>query len=98
TTVITKRGAFVRSRTGKTVTALAALAIAAVIAASVVTGIWSRPQPSSDARSAPVRFSVTPPPGGAFVGNVESTYLALSPDGSQLAFIAAGGEGLRRFC
>jgi serine/threonine protein kinase len=96
TTVITKRGAFVRSRSGKTVTALAPLAIATVIAASVVTGIWSRPQPSSDARPAPVRFSVPPPPGGAFVGNVESTYLALSPDGSQLAFIAAEGAGVRR--
>jgi Tol biopolymer transport system component len=41
-----------------------------------------------------IRFSVSPPAGTAFVGDVERTYLSLSPDGSQLAFVA-GDRGNR---
>ena len=35
-----------------------------------------------------VRFSVFPPQGGQFLHNVGTTFLALSSDGSQLAFVA----------
>jgi len=94
--VITKRGVFASSGTGRAHAALSALSIAAVIAASVAAGFWLRQRPSSDAHSTPVRFSVPPPQGGEFVGDPGRAYLALSPDGSQLAFIAAEPAGDRR--
>ncbi len=41
-----------------------------------------------------VRFTIAPPEGGAFEGDtVENSILALSPDGSVLAFVASGREG-----
>jgi Tol biopolymer transport system component len=36
-----------------------------------------------------VRFRLAPPPGAQFANNVENLYLAVSPDGSTLAFIGA---------
>ncbi len=37
-----------------------------------------------------VRFAVPPPRGTAFLSTVETTELAVSPDGSQIAFVATG--------
>jgi eukaryotic-like serine/threonine-protein kinase len=63
----------------------AALAIAA---AALLRGGASKPSPPSV-----IRFTAPPPPNGAFaIGGVESTVLALSPDGSQLAYLARDRE------
>jgi serine/threonine protein kinase len=93
---VTKRGVLAPLRIGKTMTALGVLSIAAVVAVFVAIRLWLPRQPSSDLRPTPVRFSIPPPQGGAFEGDVERTYLAFSPDGSQLAFIAAEPAGARR--
>jgi Tol biopolymer transport system component len=45
---------------------------------------------------APIRFTVPPPPGGAFSFSVEGPFLAVAPDGSQIAYIAAEPEKDRR--
>ena len=69
-----------------TLASVAAIGVAAVMAIG-----WYRsvaPVPSVPA----VRFAVPPPAGGRFAGNVERTFLSLSPDGSQLAFVAGVGS------
>ena len=43
-----------------------------------------------------VRFSIPPPPGGEFEFSVEQTFLAVSPDGSQLVYAATDSEGVER--
>jgi serine/threonine protein kinase len=44
-----------------------------------------------------IRFSVQPPANGAFFGSsVEVTFLAVSPDGSQLAYVASEPQGGQR--
>ena len=43
-----------------------------------------------------VRFTVPPPENGSFSFDVESTSLAFSPDGSQLAYIASDPKGGQR--
>jgi Tol biopolymer transport system component len=43
-----------------------------------------------------VKFSVPPPAGGAFYESYENTGLAVSPDGSRLAFSASDASGVRR--
>ncbi len=43
-----------------------------------------------------IRFTVPPPANGAFAYSVESCFLAVSPDGSQLAYVASDSEGSRR--
>jgi serine/threonine protein kinase/Tol biopolymer transport system component len=75
----------------------AVAAIAAVVAiglAGIGSGVWSRPV--ADVRPMPVRFSVSPPPGNRFQGDVERTHLAFSPDGANLAFIAGVAGGVPR--
>jgi Tol biopolymer transport system component len=79
---------------GRAVAAIAVAGVAAIGFVSIGIAVWSRP--GSDARSAPVRFSVSPPPGNRFQGDVERTHFAFSPDGSQLAFIAGVSGGVRR--
>jgi serine/threonine protein kinase len=44
----------------------------------------------------PIRFTVAPPPNGAFSYSLEGAFLAVSPDGSQLAYIASEPESDRR--
>ena len=69
-----------------TAVAIAGMAIAAV------TGIgWYRSRATIPSVPA-VRFAVPPPAGSRFASDVERTYLSLSPDGSQLAFIARDGS------
>ena len=46
--------------------------------------------------STTVRFSLPPPPNGGFGYSMEQTFLAVSPDGSQLVYAATEPEGGRR--
>ncbi len=46
--------------------------------------------------STTVRFSLAPPPNGGFGFSVEQTFLAVSPDGSQLVYSATEPEGGQR--
>jgi len=44
----------------------------------------------------PIRFSVPPPTNGAFSFFVEDSFLAVSPDGSRLAYVASDPQGGQR--
>ena len=74
---------------------LAPWAVAA-IAVAIALGALLRPGNSSRAMPRTVRFSVPPPPGRTFLGTVDTVPLALSPDGSQLAFVARDPTGVTR--
>ena len=52
-----------------------------------------RPDPMA---STTVRFSLPPPAKGAFGFSMEQTFLAVSPDGLQVVFVASDPEGGRR--
>src|SRR4029453_10642363 len=69
-----------------------ALAAVAVGLGAVAVLRGSRPRASP----ATIRFTVPPPPGGAFAYWVEATFLAVSPDGRELAFVAFDSGGNRR--
>ena len=64
------------------------IGVVALVATAFALGVFLRPAPSLPAQTAPVRFSVLPPQGSMFLHTVATTFLALSPDGSQLAFVA----------
>ena len=81
----------------------ASIAVAVVgltVASAVVTWLATRTaQPAGSAPGAVVRFSIPPPPGnrfGSLLPDVETTYLALSRDSSQLAFIATDAKNVSR--
>jgi Tol biopolymer transport system component len=46
-------------------------------------------RPIASAPASPVRFLVSPPDGGGFILHPGQTFFAVSPDGSQLAFVAS---------
>jgi Tol biopolymer transport system component len=72
-------------------------ALVAVALAAFAAGVWlpSREAPESVTQPA-ARFSVPPPPNSTFfVSTVEAVTIALSPDGSQLGFVAESA-GVRR--
>ena len=69
-------------------------AVAVVLGFS--TGTLARKGAASSMPSATVRFSIPPPPGGGFDFSVEQTFLAVSPDGSQLVYSATDPEGGQR--
>jgi Tol biopolymer transport system component len=76
-------------------TALGLIALTAAATWLALGGRNAAAPPSGDA----VRFSIPPPPGnrfGGFLPDVETTYLALSPEGSQLAFVATDQKGVSR--
>lgn len=75
---------------------VAGAGVAALVAAAFALGVFLRPGSSPPAQAAAVRFSVPPPQGSMFVHNVATTFLALSPDGSQLAFVAVAHPDARR--
>jgi serine/threonine protein kinase len=75
--------------------AAAAVGLMAIVAGSVLLGVFVR-RPSPPVHATPVRFSVLPPQGSMFFHNVATTFLALSPDGSQLAFVTIAPPGPRR--
>ena len=72
-------------RSAKAVAALAALLVVSSIAAAVYAGRT----PLVTAAATPIQFLVFPPEGGVFNRAPARTFFALSPDGSQLAFVAA---------
>jgi Tol biopolymer transport system component len=67
--------------------ATAAGAVLLTIAAAVALGMQLRP-PVRDSSFGPIRLAVPPPPGAQFSFDVERVSFALSPDGSQLGFVA----------
>jgi serine/threonine-protein kinase len=68
---------------------LATLAVLAAVALVRTRGQDRTPGPT-------VRFSIPPPPGGEFEFSVEQTFLAVSPDGSQLVYAATDSDGVER--
>ena len=60
-----------------------------LVAAALLLATYSRPVPSPAAAAPPIRFLVPPPDGGFFIRHPARSFLALSPDGSQMAFVAA---------
>jgi Tol biopolymer transport system component len=76
--------------------AVASVAVVAAVALGLAAGarLWrGEPAPKP---AATVRFSIPPPPGGGFDFSVEQTFLAVSPDGSQLVYSATDSEGGQR--
>ena len=75
------------------------LAIAAACAAGFVLGAGAvyflRHVPQGEAAKT-LRFSIPPPEGGSFYYHFESTAVAVSPDGSQVAYVASDPKGGRR--
>jgi len=74
-----------RSRTGYWLAGAAALVLASVLA--LVVGLYDRGRPAAPERA--VRFQLAPPSGGRFLTHVEGPLMAVSPDGSRIAFIAS---------
>ena len=74
--------------------AVAAVAGAVALAAVAVAGFAGLDRsPAAVPPAAPLRFEVPHPPAGRFGTSVESTGLALSPDGTRLAFVVFGAAG-----
>ena len=57
---------------------------------------WLRPGTVTSPAMPAVRFAISPPTGGAFSDTVETLCLMLSPNGSQLAYVATDARGERR--
>ena len=74
-------------------------AIAGACAAGLVLGasvaLLSRGAPHATPARA-IRFTIAPPEGGSFFYEYESATVAVSPDGSRLAYIASDPKGGRR--
>jgi serine/threonine protein kinase len=83
------------------------LVVAAVLGLALVgsAAMWERLVGADMPSRPPVAFNIEPPPDGAFsptANSVPSPMLALSPDGSALAYVASGPDGvpqiwIRRF-
>jgi eukaryotic-like serine/threonine-protein kinase len=78
-----------------------AFGVAVVVLAVIAGRSLIRPNMSTESVPATVQFTISPPPGTAFGApgfgvNVETTGIALSPDGSQLAFVAMDPAGRSR--
>jgi Tol biopolymer transport system component len=85
------------------VAAIAAIVGSIALASIVAVAVCGPPRSNRTAQPSPVRFHVPPPDRGHFDRmSPARTFLALSPDGSQLAFVAsaggapASGEGRNR--
>jgi Tol biopolymer transport system component len=75
------------------------LTIAAACAAGLVLGVLGghflrRTPRTEDAKA--LRFFIPPPEGGSFFYQFESATVAVSPDGSQVAYVASDPKGGRR--
>ena len=70
--------------------------IVAASATVVAATTWLRPMLRNAPAPSAVRFLVAPPPGGAFYQSAENTGLAISPDGSRVAFSARDASGTLR--
>ncbi|HEV8610305.1 MAG TPA: protein kinase [Thermoanaerobaculia bacterium] len=69
--------------------------VALVFVAVATASILRRPA-SGKFPAYAIRFSVPPPPNVSFGYSVETCFLAISPDGSQLAYVAFDSGGNRR--
>jgi Tol biopolymer transport system component len=67
---------------------------AAAIAIALAVTEWGGAPRGELPRAQAVTFSVNPPAGGRFYVFVENTEMAVSPDGSQLAFVASDPKGI----
>ena len=76
--------------------AIAGAAILIAIAALLGSRGQTSRTNTGGTRPGVIRFPIAPPPGGAFSDTVETSCIALSPDGSQLAYVASDAAGLRR--
>jgi len=75
-----------------------AFGVVAVVLAVIAGRSLLHPNASTGLAAAVARFTIAPPPGAAFGApgfgvNLETTAIALSPDGSQLAFVATDPAG-----
>ncbi|HEY3177093.1 MAG TPA: protein kinase [Candidatus Polarisedimenticolia bacterium] len=63
----------------------------ALVAIVVIVALaaWLRPDATPHPAPAPIRFLLSPPTGRQFFNPVEINSMALSPDGSQIAFVAS---------
>ena len=69
---------------------VAGVSIASTLALAAVLGVVLYRTSATRSRPAPpIAFEVSPPEGGSFNFNPALTFFALSPDGSQLAFLAS---------
>jgi serine/threonine protein kinase/Tol biopolymer transport system component len=70
------------------------LVTGAVFAIAAVAMFRKGPSPAQPQST--IRFSVPAPANGAFSYRVEASFLAVSPDGSQLAYVASDPQGGKR--
>ncbi len=75
------------------VAAIAAILGLVAIASVVAVAVYGPPRSGLSVSPSPVRFPVPPPEGTLFDVNLGRTFFALSPDGSQLAFVAEPAPG-----
>jgi Tol biopolymer transport system component len=69
---------------------------AATICAAIAAGALVRGGGRGAAPASPVRFSVSRPENGEFGYQAEGNFLAVSPDGLQIAYVASDPKGGRR--
>lgn len=62
---------------------------AVVVAAALAVATFLGPRTAAAPPARLIRFAVPPPPGGSFYSSVETATLAVSPDGSRIAFIGS---------
>ena len=77
------------ARPVKRLRAMAAIAGTLALASLVGVARYGPARPIASAPASPVRFLVSPPDGGGFILHPGQTFFAVSPDGSQLAFVAS---------
>jgi eukaryotic-like serine/threonine-protein kinase len=98
--VLFKRFASQRHRPLAKATGFAAPARVVAVAGAIVVGglaAWGWFGQRTDTPALPVAFPIYPPAGGSFTpteSSVQAPQLALSPDGSVLAFVGAGPDGV----
>ena len=73
--------------------AAAIAAVLGLVALASVVAVYGPPRSGSSVSPSPARFPVPPPEGTHFDINPGRTFFALSPDGSQLAFVAGPAPG-----
>ena len=69
-----------------------------LLLAAALSWLALRRMPASDV-PAPLAITVVPPPNGSFTpteASVQTAQLALAPDGSSIAYVAAGADGVSR--
>jgi serine/threonine protein kinase/Tol biopolymer transport system component len=72
--------------------AAAAVAVGVLALTALTVPIYTKGRSTRGIASSPVRFLVPPPDGGLFNRHPARNFLALSPDGTQLAFLATTGS------